>query len=681
MKMPPTKFDTITMNGGWNQTAPILSLPNGVVRDALNFECAVTGGYTRVQGYERFDGKFAPSNAAAHVIYIDSFVNIPAIGDIITGQVTGATGEVIAIGADYIAITKSVLSFNSSEQVKFGALIVGNSIPPTSPLTSKNAAIYKAAAADVYRANIGAVPGSGGLLGGFLYNDIVYVFRANTAATAADMYKSSASGWVNVPFYDEVYFTAGGIGVPADGDTLTEGGVTSTIKRVVLQSGSWAAGDATGKFIISAIAGGNYSAGAATAGAVAVTLSGIETAISLSASGKIEYKIGNFSGGTGTNRVYACNGADRAFEFDGTTLVPIDTGTLPDTPKHLAIHKNFLFLSIDTSLISSAPGLPYNFTALSGAGELATGYPITGLEVMPGNQSTATMMVTSRSVDGVHLLYGTAWSNFNYVPYVGAGGGALDYTIQNMAQTYMLDDRGVIGLQTTLNFGNFDASALSFNVNTFINANKNNASCSTVDRLKSQYRLFFSNGSALYFTVINGKLSGIMPIQFPDNPYQVFEGRFNNGTQGTFMCTNSGYLMHMEKGTSFDGADINAFVTLNYNSQSSHMVLKRYRKCSLEVFGLSYANISFGYSLGYGTSRISQPASKTYASDAGAAVQWDAFVWDSFVWDGVDITPFNIQMDGTGENVALTFKSGTNYYEPFTLNTATLNYTPRRALR
>ncbi len=679
MQMPNVQFDTMLLTGGMDQMTPILSVPNGFVRDAINYEAAITGGYTRIKGYERFDGRPSPSDSAFGTVFIDSFVNIPVIGNTITGAVTGATAVVVALGPDHVAYTKITGSFNSSEQIAVGASVVGNATPVTSVISSDLAARYEGAAAENYRADIGKVPGSGTVQGGFLYNDIVYAFRANAGGAATDMYKSSASGWVQVPFYNEISFIAGGTGVPADLDTLTEGAVTSTIKRVVLESGSWASGTAAGRLVVTTPSSGNFSSGAATAGSVGITLSGVQTAITMQVGGKIEYDIGNFAGGAATNRVYGADGLNRCFEFDGDTLVPITTGTSPDSPKHIRIHKGYLFVSIDTSLVFSAPELPYDWTALSGAGEIASGYPISGIETMPGDQSTATLMVTSRSVDGIHMLYGNARSNFSYIPFL-SGGGAIDYTIKNLAQTYMLDDRGVIGLETTLNFGNFNAAALSYKVNRFIELKKNLATCSSVDRIKSQYRVFFSDGFGLYFTIVNGKLIGIMPTYFPDIPYYIFEGRFSNGNQGVFMCTDSGYLMQMEKGTSFDGANINAQLILNYNSSRSHRVLKRYRKCSLEVFGLSYANISFGYSLGYGKAQISQPANKDYFSDALVS-EWDAFTWDAFTWDGTDISPFEIEMRGTAENVSLTFMSGTNYIDSYTINTATLQYTPRRRMR
>ena len=49
-----------------------------------------------------------------------------------------------------------------------------------------------------------------------------------------------------------------------DGDTLTQGGVTATIRRVVVETGTLVSGVNTGRLIITAPGGGNFAAGAAT---------------------------------------------------------------------------------------------------------------------------------------------------------------------------------------------------------------------------------------------------------------------------------------------------------------------------------------------------------------------------------------------------------------------------------
>ena len=337
-QMAPVLYDTVYMRGGWDTQTPTLELYPGALRDVQNFEVTpnTAGGYARIGGYERFDGRPSPTDATFSLVQLASFTNVPTVGQTLTGFTSAATGVIVVIAPTYLILTKLTGTFLNTEVVKVGGTTIGTAVPNMTTLSSLLSAQYTQAAADVYRADIAAVPGSGPIRGvvaaTFSGTDVVYAFRDNVGGTAVAIYKSSGSGWVNVPLFLEVSFTAGGAAVPNDGDTLTQGGVTATIKRVVQQSGSWSGSTAAGRFIITTLAGGNFAGGAATAGAVGVTLTAIQTAITMTVGGKFEFVVDNFAGQSSTRRIYGCDGVNRGFEFDGTTFVPITTGASPDVP-------------------------------------------------------------------------------------------------------------------------------------------------------------------------------------------------------------------------------------------------------------------------------------------------------------------------------------------------------------
>lgn len=149
--------------GGLDLTTPSLSLQPGALRDAVNYECSQAGGYARIQGYERFDGRTSPYSATYTVINIDAFTNIPDPGETLTQQVSGATGVIIAVvqSPAYIVVTKVTGAFDDSNAVEVGVLPIGTAVNTVSPLTSLLNAQYLALAYDVYRADIGPVPGEG----------------------------------------------------------------------------------------------------------------------------------------------------------------------------------------------------------------------------------------------------------------------------------------------------------------------------------------------------------------------------------------------------------------------------------------------------------------------------------------------------------------------------------------
>lgn len=679
LQTPPVSYDLIRLAGGLDQITPTLSLPPGVARRAANFECSITGGYTRIAGYERFDGRTSPSSAL-YLILVCDITGTVTVGDSVTGSSSSATAKVIAVDGNNVVLTRVVGDFVAGELLNisgnFEAEITTVQGPSANGLED---ATYKALAADEYRTDIQAVPGSGSVLGVSLYDGVVYAWRNNAGASAADMYKSSAAGWVKVNFGHELEFDTGSAAIN-DGDTVTgsTSGATGVVARVVLESGTFAGGDAAGRLILSSTTGTfaaseNLQVSAATK----AVCGGAAAQITLAKDGRFETVVANFGGGTTNYKMYGCDGKNRAFEFDGTTFVPIRTGMAVDKPQHIAFHKQHLFLSFDASLQFSALGDPHVWTPLLGAGELAMNAQITNLLPLPGDQSSGALAVYTRSDTSV--LYGTSSANFQLSAF-NTGTGALAYTAQNMDQAYVLDDRGIMSLGTSLNFGNFLPASLTMNIRPFVEQRLSKACASTVNRIKGQYRVFFNDGTAVYLTVLNGKVLGSMPIQFLRPALCTTEGEDATGGAISFFGSNDGFVYQMDKGTSFDGTAIAANLNLVYNSTKSPRVLKRYRKASVELTGDSYAEIAFGYDLGYRTTAIEQPADVAYTNDLRSAF-WDEMTWDNFVWDGSDISPSEVEVQGTAENMAIRISSVSALFQPFTVNNIIVHYTPRRGLR
>ena len=680
MDMPRVMYEMIALKGGLDLITPTLSLKPGVARDSLNYECNVTGGYTRIAGYERFDGHPSPSTASYAILAVTMSAAV-TIGATINGQTSGFTGVLIATPTGQLVLTAVTGAFTNGENLRVGVSVIAvcNSTIGQSSTVSL-AAAYSALAANSYRAAISRPAGSGPVRGVVQFGSNVYAFRNNAGGTAVDIWKSSAAGWVAVPLYKTVSFTLGAAATPADGEVLTQGGVTATVKRVCKQSGAWT-GSAVGKFVITAPAGGNFAAGAATlSGGATVTLGGIQTAITLAPNGHFEFVDGNFGGAAaGAARIYGCDGVNKAFEFNGDVLAPITTGMPSDAPKHIAVFKNHLFLAFDASLQNSGIGEPFAWTALLGSGETSAGERITNLLLLPGNQSGGALLVQTRN--NTLILYGSSTANFSLVTY-NNGIGAIDYTAANMAGVYSLDDRGVMGLNATLAYGNFEQAALSANIRPFIMSNRAYAIASCVNRERSQYRLFFSNGYGLYNTIVNDKYIGAMPVYFPDPVFCVWEGEDAGGNEVTYYGSTDGYVHQMDVGTSFDGVAINHFITLNYDAIRGPRILKRYRKASAEITGSTYAPISVSYSLGYGSPDIAPQVTASYASNFTSS-QWDTgLLWDSgLVWDGRSLSPSEIELMGTAENISMTFAGNNDYTGQFTINSLIIHYTPRRGLR
>lgn len=681
----------VSYPGGYDLTTPSLALQPGALRDVLNFECSQSGGYGRIKGYERIDGRAAPSAATYLIVQVSSFTNVPSVGQTITQATSGATGNIIAVnnvaGAFYVAVTQVTGTFDTTHSITTpGPVTIGTAIPATVVISSQLNAQYLAAAADVYRALIGAVPGSGAILGvvGMIFNgvDNLYAFRANVGGTAVNLYKTTASGWTQVPFFNTVNFNTGSA-QPNDGDTITQGGVTATIKRVMWQSGTFAGSSAVGTLVVTNPTGGNFTAGAATSsGGGAFNLTGAQIPITLSVGGHFEFVKCNFSGQLVTRRIYGCDGVNKCFEFDGTTLAPITTGLSPDAPSHITFHKNFLFISQASSIFYCGVGTPFKWDATDGGGEIATGDIVTGMITLPGSQTTATLAVYLRS--NTSFLYGTDPTTFNYVTF-NTGLGALPYSIQNLFDTFVFDDLGVVTLKTTLNWGNFLPSTLTKNILPFILQERTKLIASSINRAKSQYRVFFSDGYGLWVTMINQQYLGSSVVLFPNPVFCCDEGETSTGTEVAYFGSSDGlgYVYQLESGTSFDGANIDARAVLAWDAIKSPRMLKRFRAASVEIQGGAYAQISFGYQLGYDTPNIGQPTPINTATNL-AAPFWDQqFTWDQsgFSWDGQTLAPTDVDLTGTAENVQVVITSTTNYIDAYNLNSVVYHYSNRRGIR
>ena len=670
--------DVFPLGGGLNQVTPRFSVPPGMARTAQNFECAVDGGYAMSQGYERFDGRSRPSDAL-HWQVSAGIIGAFSVGDTLTGATSAATGKIIASTASSFILTRVAGTFQVGENLNVGGptIAVATSSQVVDGADSPElAAQYKNLAADDYRADIQKVPGSGAVRGVAFYNGTVYAFRDNVGATACDMYRSTTGGWVQVTLPKEISFTAGS-GNLADGQILTQGGTTATIQRVVIQSGTLGAGTAAGRLIITSVASGPFAAGAATTSGAALTLSGAESDITLLPGGRYVFDIGSVGGGAAGKRLYGVDGVNRGFEFDGTVFVPIVTGMSPDTPKYVRVHQNHLFYAFGSSLQHSGITTPYIWTAVSGAAELAMPDSITGLVVLPGSNDAAAMAVFSRN--RISVLYGTGSTSWNLVTYQGEA-GCFDYCAQHIGLTLFLDDIGITMLQASQAYGNFDHSAISNRIKPFITEKKTRSVDSVVVRDKNQYRLFFSDRSALYVTMKGNKLIGMMPQVYAHNVSCACGGEDTDGSEKMFFGTSDGYVMQMDRGTSHDGDPIEYLMDLHFAPSKSLRQLKRYRKAVLDTSGVGYSKMGVAFSLSWMNENVPQVSTRN-VERALDGQDWDSGYWDQGYWDGTPLGPTEIDIEGSGENIAASFYMRSDYLNPMNFSSLLLHFSRRRSLR
>lgn len=677
-------------NGGLDQETPAWSLKPGRLRESDNYEVSIEGGYQDITGYERFDGQPKPS-AAAYAIYEVTISGSIEVGDTITGATSGATAVVVAVVTsdtpDYLVITKIVGTFTASEDLEVSASVEGTAV--TAPQvdgaeTSLLDAQYRNLAADEYRDDIAAVPGEGNILGVWILNDVVYAIRNAVGSGTAVMHKATTSGWTAVDLGRQVDFTSGGTTAIAAGDTITgaTSSATAEVERVIVTSGTWAGGDAAGYMILSGQSGTFQSENLNVGGSGNLaTIAGNTAAITLQPGGDYEFYNSNFADPGGATRMYGADGVNYGFEFDGTVYVPIRTGLASDTPNRVIVHKQHLFFAYESNIQHSGVGDPYAWTITSGAAAFTTDGPITGFRREPGVQGNATLLVANRN--RLAMLYGTGASDWELVHYRDEV-GAFARTIQQVGQTIFLDDRGITFLRTAQEFGNFQHSVESSRIQTLMNGKRGLAISSCIVRNKNQYRVFFSDNTAFFVTIKGQRVDAIMPCTYSHQVLNVVSQEVSSGAEEIYFGSTDGFIYQMEKGTSFDGAAISAYGRLHYTNDGIRTLKSFEHSATIEAQGTGYAEIDFGYELGYGDENVLQPVDQNREIEFSSNARWDdgGAEWDTLFWDGRTLKPTTaLDVRGTAENIGFLVRKNSDYFSPVRLTGIHYRYQARRPMR
>jgi len=657
-----------------------LSIKPGALLRGMNYVALAEGGYERIDGYERYSGKPSPSAAVYYRAPCTFTAGGPAVGNTITGAVSGSTGVVITVGTDYINYTKRSAAFDATEIFNVGGVAKGTFTAAGSVSGEPTALLHATAlnlAADQYRADIAKPAGTYAIRGIALLAGVLYAFVDNAGGTAGEIYKATAAGWVNVPLFHQISFTTG-VAAISDGNTITQlvSGATALVKRVVLESGTWAGGTAAGRLIITTITGTFNAVDALqVAAATKATASSLATEITITVGGRYETINHNFTGSTATNRVYGCDGVNHGFEFDGTTYVPIHTGMAVDKPSYVSALKYQLIFGFHGSSQNSGVGVPYEWTVVTGAGELALGDDISGYSV-----EAKTLLIMSRNSS--HQLSGENIENFILDP-LDAEIGAIPRTIQSAGKTYCLDDRGIIQITRAQEFGNFNLGTVSGKVQKVINSIRAVVVASSVFRAKNQYRLYGSDGTGLCMTIGVGELGleyYFTEFLYPVNVACTVSGEDSTGKDVVFFGSDNGMVYQADKGSSFDGEDIEAYIWLPFNHSKSPEVLKSYRKATIEMTATGYAVLRFGVEFSYGDTDI-QPHRTETKTISGTGGYWDLADWDEFYYDTKVVLNPSISIAGDGTNISPIIYSKSDIDLGHKLDGVIIQYTPRRLVR
>ena len=378
----------------------------------------------------------------------------------------------------------------------------------------------------------------------------------------------------------------------------------------------------------------------------------------------------NFFGQDDQETMYIVNGIDKAVQFDGTTLTQITTGSGTDNPNCVIGHKYHLFLGVESSLVNSATGNPLDYTAASGAAEIAVGDTISDLVIAPN-----ALLIACQ--DSTQTLYGSSSADFQLSKLNSTG--AYAGTIKDVQGVVVgADRRGIMALSTSTTYSNFDYNSLSNKIESLAKLFDRD-SVAVLSLKNNQYRIF-KDSVGLYITFAGNQIIGITKALYGHNVRSACSGIDTNRDPVSFFGSSDGNVYKMDTGGSFNGDDIYAFIVTSFHHYSGPTQQKRFRliQPDMRVSG-NTSQIFIRGTTDYGAGAISRSASPELYTSGGAL--WDYSTWDQFTYDSLYHHDAKSRCSLTGTNMAVMISSQSNADSIHTMYGVTIHYSPRRLKR
>jgi len=807
----PVRSEFFPLSGGLNLVDPAIAIKPGQLLVGINYMQDMRGGYQRSPGYERYDGHNSASEATYVRLNFDAGQNAPSTGscsgsatrpgqclidddtwtngDTITGGTSAATGILLKVtvssgswagndAAGELVLTEVSGTFQNNETLSVGATTIATADGTATAMASADSdydTMWQDAI-ETTRNLTSAVPGTGSVLGVWVYMNQTYAIRNKDFGSAetdefsnaygadhtkALMYRATSSGWTAEHLGYKMNFDAG-VTAPVHNDYLigVTSGATGQFSGEHLDSGSYDGDDAAGYYFfyegtvtgtwqnnevirlqkvdtITVTAGGSGYTSAIvtvadpstgrTATATATVSGGAVTAITvtnggsgyssapivtiagdgsgatatantanvdlatvnvqpanegsvcfpqrLSASGRWSFLNHNFTGHESTASMFACNANNHAFAFDSNGKYrPVLTGMAVDHPTHMAQHKNHLFLSFPNgSLQHSSISDPFDWSPVTGAGEIVVGFDVTDLQVLQGDVLAVFSKVRT------WLLYGTSSADWNFKQFA-AETGAKEWSATVLGDDlYFMNDLGVTSLMATQAHGDFMSASHSQLIQPYLASRKDKVVGVTTLKESNQLLVLFDDSTAIMGTFDGRKLIGWTQSQYKHTPSTVINacGACSSVDGDLIMGGDTNGMVHIfGKGNSFDGEPIESFARLAFNHFKSPGYKKRFRKLKIDLDSTDAIDLNYLIDLNYAATTEPTAVSFTTSVRSGGA-WWDTELWNAFNWsvDAVGIAEANI--NGTGTNMGILIYHSTAYDAPHTLQGITVNYSIR----
>jgi hypothetical protein len=261
--------------------------------------------------------------------------------------------------------------------------------------------------------------------------------------------------------------------------------------------------------------------------------------------------------------------------------------------------------------------------------------------------------------------------------------GAIEWTVQQMSDSYFLSHTGATSLYQTNKFGDFAGSGLSQAVEPLVRSIKGVVVDSVALKSRGHWRIFYDETDTDTATeFVNCTFSAGRAIGWSRGSVDFVMTAVNTGYIGTdeYMVggDDSGNVYLMEHGRNNDGSDMRMGVILPYNAYGNVMVDKQWRKTIFQLDTPEPFDFNYAFEFNYSDIGWARSAEKTDQTKGGGAF-WGLGSWSTFYWGGT-ATYGTTELDtlGVGFNMAVIFTATADNIPDHTLRAYNAIYENRR---
>jgi hypothetical protein len=671
------------LKGGLNLSASPLEVFPGNIFDSLNYFESTLGGYERIAGNEKFDGKLAPSEDYYWVARFDSWdtkVTDISAGDDITVDGTLSmhvlavddSAETDTLIAHVCQLTGDIPGDLDTTPLDWDGVSSLVSITPRDSEDDDEDEFYLEAAWDYTRSQIDPVPGDGDSVGIIQIDDTVVAFRND--GTTPKLYYSSASGWVEGKIgrvAEITSYTADSIlpGETIDGGDFEVAAVCEWLDDDLVPDNTKA-----WLVLIPLDTATAPATGANTAsGGASFTIASVIQPIDSFGDGW-EYQNYNFLSHPEALASWIADGKNvlMSYSAEHKCLLPIS----PDF-NHLSGQKAtevrvqddmLMYATGEGTFNISEPGLPFNFSGVYGASNIGVGDFITG---MSEADSDALIVFTQR---GAKKLYGSSADDWQF-KHAASNVGAEPHGTQKIDDIFTFSKRGITSLLRSEREGGYTGGAISTHIQKLMKTLGTSMTCSTAITSKEQVRWYFTNKTWLMMTRVpteEGYSYSFTQGYDPNKVVrQVSTEVWSDGAERTFFTSDDGYVYESEKGTNFDGEPIYSFLRLHSNHLGTPGRDKSFKRIFFESRSENEAVLTLTFEINYGEKTFD---AKDITVVGGDSVYDDDDVYDSARYDNVDRTRSKATLKGRGFTIAFVLDNESKFTSPFRLTGYTVVY-------